>query len=261
MQYTKQFYEDNLKGYKDPETYDLENTWGKDDDFYLDLAKKSKGKVLDLACGTGRLTIAIHNNGIDVTGLDIMPEMLRMAKQKSVGLNIDWIEADCRNFKLPNTFDLALMTSNGFQYLLTEKDQVDFFKSVNKHLNEKGLCAFEIRNAQKMEYGAISRSLVEGEFKHWQSITNSKNEEIKVHICTNFNEETKLDHIIFKCENVATKNIEISEEYLRYTEKETLNGLLNNCGFKIIHQYGFWDKIPFTKDSLALITICEKVSF
>jgi len=151
------------------------------------------------------------------------------------------------------------MTSHSFQYLLTEEDQINLFKSVNKHLNENGIFAFETRSAQKKEYGAAGRSTIEGEFKYWKSLLNSKNEEVKNFISTNFNEKTKLDHIIFKAENVVTKEIEISEEYLRYTEKETINDLLAKCGFKIINQYGFWDKSPFTKDSLELITICEKI--
>jgi len=43
---------------------------------------------------------------------------------------------------------------------------------------------------------------------------------------------------------------------LRYTEQEVLNDLLIKCGFKIVQQYGYWDKSPFTKDSEELITIC-----
>lgn len=115
MQYTKEFYEKNLLEYKDPETYDKLNNWGKDDDFYLELTNETKGKVIDIACGTGPLTISIYKNGMDVSGVDIMPEMLQKAKQKSEGLNINWIEGDCRNFKLENNFDLVLMTAYAFQ--------------------------------------------------------------------------------------------------------------------------------------------------
>jgi len=258
MQFTKEFYANNLTGYKDPETYDLENTWAKDDDFYLELAKATNGKVLDIACGTGRLTIAIHKAGIEITGLDIMPEMLAMAKKKSGGLNINWVEADCRNFNLGETFDLILMTSHGFQYLLTGEDQNNFFKTANLHLNKNGLIAFETRNFQKKEYGSLGRT-ENGVFKSLKPFTNAKNETIHQHFSTSYNEKTQLDQIVFKTENIDTQEVEISEEYLRYTDQETLNQLLAQNGFKVIHQYGNWDKSPFTKDSFELIIIAEKL--
>jgi len=189
----------NLEEYKNPEAYDLNNTWGQDDDFYLELAINSKGKVLDLACGTGRLTMAINKSDIEVTGLDITPEMLQLAKTKSEGLNINWVEGDCRSFDLAETFDLILMTSHGFQYLMTAQDQTDFLKSVKKHLNKNGLLAFETRNPQKMEYGSLGRS-TKGEFKYMSTISNSKNEKMKQYFSTTFYKKTQLDHIIFKNE-------------------------------------------------------------
>lgn len=253
MQYSQEFYENNLKGYKDPETYDKENKWAEDDDFYLALAKKSKGKVLDLACGTGRLTIEIHNQGIDVTGLDIMPQMLERARTKSKGADIKWIEGDCRNFELEDTFDLMLMTSHGFQYLLTDHDQIDFLKSAYTHLNENGQLAFETRNLAHKSYGSHS------EFKYCGSIVNDKNESIKAYLYSIYDENTKLDRIFFKTENEITKEIKYSEEYLRYTSQEELNERLKRCGFKVIHQYGNWNKDEFRTDSTEIITICEKI--
>ncbi len=253
MQYSQEFYENNLKGYKDAETYDKENKWAEDDDFYLALAKKSKGKVLDLACGTGRLTIEIHNHGIDITGLDIMPQMLERARNKSKDSGIKWIEGDCRNFELEDTFDLVLMTSHAFQCLLTDDDQINFFKSVHVHLNEKGQLAFETRNLAQKSYGSHS------EFRHYGTMVNDKNESIKGYLYSIYDENTKLDRIFFKTENEVTKEIEHSEEYLRYTSQEELNERLKRCGFKVIHQYGDWNKDKFSMDSKEIITICEKM--
>jgi len=267
MQFTKKFYEDNLKGYKDAATYDLENTWAKDDEFFLELAKSTKGKVLDVACGTGRLTIAIHKCGIEVTGLDIIPEMLALAKQKSEGLNINWIESDCRNFDLGETFDLILMTSHGFQYMLTEEDQNNLFKAVNLHLNENGLFTFDTRNIQKKEYGSFKRT-ADGELKLWKKYANSENETIHLSFSTTYNEQTQLDHIVFKTENVDAKEVEISEEYLRYTDQQIINGLLKQNGLTVVNQYGYWDKrlikllcfhsISFLHKILILLSVFKK---
>ncbi len=71
-----------LPEYADAEEYDTDNTWGPDDDFYLELARDIGGPILDVGCGTGRLTIAMAEAGLDVTGLDVTPEMLERAREQ-----------------------------------------------------------------------------------------------------------------------------------------------------------------------------------
>jgi 2-polyprenyl-3-methyl-5-hydroxy-6-metoxy-1,4-benzoquinol methylase len=73
----------NLQEFTNPVLYDAENGWGADDDFYLDLAQRVGDPVLDVACGTGRLTRAIAQEGLHVTGMDIMPAMLERARALS----------------------------------------------------------------------------------------------------------------------------------------------------------------------------------
>jgi 2-polyprenyl-3-methyl-5-hydroxy-6-metoxy-1,4-benzoquinol methylase len=64
---------DNLEEYADPEIYDLENReFEPDGPFSLGFATKLKGPVLELGCGTGRVTIPLAQHGVDMTGLDLM---------------------------------------------------------------------------------------------------------------------------------------------------------------------------------------------
>ena len=67
----------NLEDYEDPVIYDLENKeFGPDGLFYQSLAQQVQGPVLELGCGTGRVTIPLAQSGIDMTGLDVVPGML-----------------------------------------------------------------------------------------------------------------------------------------------------------------------------------------
>lgn len=59
------------------------------------LQVRNQDKVLDVACGTGNYTVALSQQGLDITGTDISEEMLTTARQKSV--QIPWIKADARN--------------------------------------------------------------------------------------------------------------------------------------------------------------------
>lgn len=95
----------NLEEYADPVIYDLENSkFEPDGPFYLALAQRFSGPVLEIGCGTGRITIPLAEHGLDVTGLDIAPQMLERAKHKAQNLLIRWVEADARTFHLGTQF-------------------------------------------------------------------------------------------------------------------------------------------------------------
>src|SRR3712207_5082121 len=109
------------EAYADPEHYDLlENDAGIA--FYTALAAETGGPVLEIACGTGRVSIPIAAAGIAVTGLDIVPEMLAQAARKSAGLPVRWLEGDGRTFALGEQFRLIYLTGNAFQQFRTNTD-------------------------------------------------------------------------------------------------------------------------------------------
>ena len=62
----------NLEDYEDPVLYDAQNDdFGADGSFYLALAQKVGGPMLELGCGTGRITIPLAQQGMEMTGLDL----------------------------------------------------------------------------------------------------------------------------------------------------------------------------------------------
>ena len=67
---------DNLEEFADPRTYDREDSSDTGVAFYTALARETGGPVLELACGTGRVSIPIARLGLAVTGLDIVPGMV-----------------------------------------------------------------------------------------------------------------------------------------------------------------------------------------
>src|SRR5215468_6394304 len=104
--------------YRDGRHYDALNSFLiADIPFYVEEAKRASGlvsknfhptaksagriehpsdshAVLELACGTGRLTIPIAQSGVEIVGLDLSPSMLDHARKKATEaqVNIDWIE-------------------------------------------------------------------------------------------------------------------------------------------------------------------------
>src|ERR1051325_5374369 len=88
--------------YDDGRHYDLLMLGTNDLPFYKRQAKDCRGAVLELACGTGRLTIPLALDGADITGLDQAPKMLDAARAKAVrtGVAVNFVQADARNHSL-----------------------------------------------------------------------------------------------------------------------------------------------------------------
>lgn len=93
----------NSQEYDDPTLYDKENeSFIPEIPFILKWATKKQGPIIDIACGTGRVTIPLAKNGYNLVGVDINKGMLAHAKKKAANLNLQirWIEQDCTQLDL-----------------------------------------------------------------------------------------------------------------------------------------------------------------
>ncbi|UCF10526.1 MAG: class I SAM-dependent methyltransferase, partial [Candidatus Bipolaricaulota bacterium] len=73
--------------------------------------------------------------GVHVVGLDVCPEMLRVAKKKARGIaNVRWVQRDMRSFELRERFGVILIPGHSFQNLLTPEDQASCLSACVKHL-------------------------------------------------------------------------------------------------------------------------------
>ena len=96
--------------------------------FYMEEAKRACGEVLEIACGTGRLTLPLAKAGIKITGLDVSAPMIKRAKEKAreEDLTIDWLLSDCRKFKIQKRFNLVFAALNSMQHL-HDLESIDAF--------------------------------------------------------------------------------------------------------------------------------------
>src|ERR1700733_3883830 len=108
--------------YDDPELYDL--LFPAAEQFYLEETGKRDGRVLELGCGTGRLTVAIAQNGIDIVGADLSDSMLEAARRKArgAGVELPFIHADMRDLNLDGQFATILIPENPLLHLLTNEE-------------------------------------------------------------------------------------------------------------------------------------------
>jgi ubiquinone/menaquinone biosynthesis C-methylase UbiE len=110
-----------------------------DIDFYVALARETGGPVLELACGTGRVTFPLARAGLEVVGVDRSAPMLARAMAKLLpGDRVTLVEGDMAEFRLGREFPLALIPFRAFQCLLTVEDQRRCLESVVRHLKRGG---------------------------------------------------------------------------------------------------------------------------
>lgn len=114
----------------------LDKDWGADDDYLFSFACMPGTSVLQIACGTGELSYALHKVGVDVVGLDRNPQKIAQANKRSGAVN--WLESDARMVRLNQRFDTVLITGNAFQAFPTNTDQILVLQTIAAHLKPDG---------------------------------------------------------------------------------------------------------------------------
>ena len=113
---------------------------GTDTEFYVEQAKKADGKVLEVACGTGRIYLEILEEGVEAYGIDLYEEMLEKLREKAErrGLDPEVFQANMQGFELDEKFSLAIIPYRSFLHNLTTEDQLSTLETIYKHLEDGG---------------------------------------------------------------------------------------------------------------------------
>lgn len=128
--------------------YNLEmDSFADDAEFYLSYID-SHHTVLELGCGSGRLTRLLAGRCQHVTGVDISEEMLKYAGYHSCD-NITYIHADILTLALKRTFDIIIIPYNTLNMLGSESGVKQCLHICQQHLQESGKLLFEVYHPDK----------------------------------------------------------------------------------------------------------------
>src|SRR5581483_3257093 len=118
--------------------------------FYQELAAAQGGRVLELACGSGRVLVPLVRAGHQVTGLDASPAMLALAREKLAAAGLAdsgrarLVQGDMRELALDEAFDVALIAVKSLAYLTQRADQQRALAGIAHHLRPGGLLALDL---------------------------------------------------------------------------------------------------------------------
>ncbi len=114
---------------------------------YLCKVAKSFGvhSVVDVACGTGKMTKLLLQNGFSVLGVDSSAEMLRLASEKC---RATFVLQDMKKLALPKRYDMAVVVNDGINYL-SPQQLVPFFVNLSANLKKGAPIVFDISSPYK----------------------------------------------------------------------------------------------------------------
>ena len=261
---------DNLEEFTDPVGYDRGDRSDTGVAFYAALARETGGPVLEIACGTGRVTLPIARQGFAVTGLDVVPGMLEVARGKAeaAGVPARWVEGDARAFDLDERFRLIFLTGNAFQLFLTNDDQEALLGRVRAHLHDEGLFAFETRNPRwgtredrdEDRDGLFVDLETRAEEEVWPSLVGASGREVRVSKTRAYDHVAQVLHwtTYLRWREGAAERTKTTRIALRYTFPQELAALLHHNGLAIVRRYGDWNGEPLTATSPSIIVVCRK---
>jgi SAM-dependent methyltransferase len=115
-------------------------------DFWLKMAAKADGPILELGSGTGRVLIPLLQRGYDITGIDTSPFMVERCHFKCREKSLTAIvhSQSMQELEIPNKYGLIILASCGLGLLLTDQEVYSALERVITHLRPGGLFVFEI---------------------------------------------------------------------------------------------------------------------
>jgi SAM-dependent methyltransferase len=138
----------NSDFYDYPALYDALLPVGAHLPYYAELAGRASGDILELACGTGQLTVPLASAGLRITGLDLSELMLCAARERAAArkVSVEHLQGDMRDFDLGRRFALIFIARNSLLHLHSTEDILAAFAMVRRHLAPGGMFAFDIFN-------------------------------------------------------------------------------------------------------------------
>jgi len=245
---------DGSEVYWDGAHYDADNALAQADlPFYLKEAEKAKGPVLELACGTGRLTIPMARAGINITGVDISSPMLSRAREKAAisGCKIPFIRSDIRSFSVNRKFKLIFIPFNSLQHLHDRISLERFFYRVKAHLAGGGRFILDVFNPNPYYLVRDPQELIP--IAHYK---DPSGRDILVNESYFYDRASQAARPVWHYK-LGRRGMGSKKLNMRCFFPLELEMLLHYNGFAINAKYGDFDRSPFHGDSPKQILVCS----
>ena len=243
-----------LKIYEDPDFYDTEfSDRTHDTSFYIDQAIALGGPILELGCGTGRITQPIADRKIEIHGIDISQPMLALARKRKGSENILYFHSDMVDFNLETSYTLVFAATNAIQHVLNKNDILKCLRAIRKSLRDDGTVIVDIFNpnvsklARTWEQRYLFKNFISPSYGEIDVFARSEysNTDAILHF--------QLEYIVVKSQAlIKTKDIKMHCLF-----NDEMKALCKQAGLEIIKCYGDYSKSDFSPQSPKQIFVCK----
>ncbi len=207
------------------------------------------GLSLDLACGTGSLTVELKKNGVDVYGIDASYDMLSHAREKAEesGLDILFLCQKMQSIDLYGTIDTCVCTLDSINHLIKSSDVQKTFDRVSLFMNKGGYFLFDANTIYKHRGVLADNTFVydtDDVFCVWQ---NSLKENNVVEIELDFFERE--GNVYYRTDEKFCERA--------YSDEE-LTSMLERAGFEVVERFGDMTFESPKEDEQRVVYIARK---
>jgi len=222
--------------------------------YYMELARQASGDVLELACGTGQLTVPIAGAGLPIAGLDLSAPMLNIARERAAaaGVSVEHSLGDMRNFDLGRRFRLIFIARNSLLHLHSTEDFMETFAAIRRHLAPEGVFAFDIfnTNLQRLARPAGQRfPVMQVETESFGTVT--------VEETNDYDAATQVNRARWYVSAAGKPDAWTLDLALRNIFPQELPLLLAAGGFDLKSRVGELDQRPFDSNSRSQVCLCQ----
>ena len=212
---------------------------------YLDAQIKKHQKcdsslLLDLACGTGKMTFLMRDRGYDMTGVDISEDMLSVARDICYESSIEdilWLCQSMQSFELYGTVDACICCLDSLNYLTNLCDLKKCFSLLHNYLIPDGVFVFDMNTPYRFKSVYAQNAYIlesDGALCAWQNDFNSKSGICRFYLSV-FEEND---------DGTYSRYDEVQREKC-YSMTQIVSAL-KSCGFEVLELHGSLDGAPPT---------------
>ncbi|QBD81384.1 class I SAM-dependent methyltransferase [Ktedonosporobacter rubrisoli] len=240
--------------------YDIEHArFSEDLDLYQNFAEICGGKVLELACGSGRALLPLAREGYELTGVDTSARMLDLARQRLAEAGLEQrctlVQQDIGTMQLGQKFRLAFVALGSFSHITTRAAQAQALSAIRAHLNTGGTFIIDISNADARYMEELS-----GQMLH-QGTWKCPDESLVSHFVSPVSASDRhlleLTHFYDQYKQSGPVQRTVVTTYLYLFERNEIELLLERAGFVVKDTYGDYELGPYQLESPRLICIAE----
>jgi SAM-dependent methyltransferase len=231
--------------------------------FYCGQGREFGDPILELGCGTGRITMELAEAGQRITGLDLSERMLERAVKKRAKLLVEarervhLVQGDMTRFDLGEKFRLIIIPFRPFQHLSEVQEQIDCLGCVRKHLAPGGKLVLDVfqTDAERMHDPVHMREAVVTEYRTADGRQVRISERVAAfHRAEQINDVEMIYSVVHPS---GRKERLVFAWPLRYFFRYEIEHLLVRSGFQVKALYGNFDRTAIVDDSPEMIFVAE----